>query len=243
MTAQICVPLVCRDIATLVRQIEHVEKKTEAIEIWVDYLQGVEPKDLVGLCKRYPGRLVFVFRRKNQEEMRLSYEKRQRLIAGISEFPELIDLDIQLQTDELEWFSENRGALQLLTSYHNFERTPRWEELLKIFLDMSPMRPAIKKLSTYCLSMGDALRLLEFLLHVKQEGDRAIVLGMGEHGVITRVFGALWGNEFTFASVAAGAETAPGQLSVDDLRSVLSVLEKSNSPLGRNAPFRGREAK
>jgi 3-dehydroquinate dehydratase len=62
------------------------------------------------------------------------------------------------------------------------------------------------------------------LLSLKSEQKKYIILGMGEHGTITRVYGALWGNEMTFAPEKEGEETAPGQLTRHEMETILTIL-------------------
>jgi 3-dehydroquinate dehydratase type I len=82
----------------------------------------------------------------------------------------------------------------------------------------------IMKISTYCSIQRDALRLLSLLIDLREGGHRIIVLGMGKHGVITRVFGTMWGNEMTFAPVDVSTRSAPGQITVDKLDSIIQAL-------------------
>jgi 3-dehydroquinate dehydratase-1 len=49
-----------------------------------------------------------------------------------------------------------------------------------------------------------------------------IAISMGHEGVITRIAGGLFGSDITFAS--GTATTAPGQLSIMDLRKAWSVM-------------------
>ena len=46
---------------------------------------------------------------------------------------------------------------------------------------------------------------------------------MGEQGIISRVLGVRAGSVFTFASAGAGQETAPGQITAQELRSVYRI--------------------
>src|SRR5437016_3309906 len=48
-------------------------------------------------------------------------------------------------------------------------------------------------------------------------------LCMGEQGLISRVLGVRAGSVFTFASASAGEETAPGQVTAQELRSVYRI--------------------
>ncbi|RMG43483.1 MAG: type I 3-dehydroquinate dehydratase [Candidatus Dadabacteria bacterium] len=48
---------------------------------------------------------------------------------------------------------------------------------------------------------------------------------MGEHGKITRVFGTLWGNFLIYAPVNQAFATAKGQLNMDQLKTIFSILK------------------
>jgi 3-dehydroquinate dehydratase len=47
---------------------------------------------------------------------------------------------------------------------------------------------------------------------------------MGKNGVITRVFGSVWGNEMAFTPIEAANRSAAGQLTVDKLDSIMQAL-------------------
>jgi 3-dehydroquinate dehydratase-1 len=47
-------------------------------------------------------------------------------------------------------------------------------------------------------------------------------ISMGEIGVVTRIAGGLFGSDITFA--LGRSATAPGQVSIGDLRQAMSVL-------------------
>ncbi len=112
-----------------------------------------------------------------------------------------------------------------IVSYHDYEQTPSAVQLQAIIDTMDEYQPAIYKLATLCNSQEDSLRLLRQLLELKAKGFRAIVLGMGEFGAITRVFGALWDNEMTFAPNKKAEQSAPGQLTRSQLQAILTELK------------------
>jgi len=60
---------------------------------------------------------------------------------------------------------------------------------------------------------------------LETHGDRHSLVGlcMGEQGLISRVLGVRASSVFTFASVSAGEETAPGQITAQDLRSTYRI--------------------
>ena len=55
-----------------------------------------------------------------------------------------------------------------------------------------------------------------------------IALGMGKKGKITRLAAPLLGAPFTYASPAAGSETGPGQLEMDTLIKIYSLLSEQS---------------
>jgi 3-dehydroquinate dehydratase type I len=76
-----------------------------------------------------------------------------------------------------------------------------------------------------CQTEQDALRLLQLLLELKAKNQRCIILGMGEHGITTRIFGTLWGNELIFAPETLAEQSAPGQLTRQQLDNITAILK------------------
>ena len=64
--------------------------------------------------------------------------------------------------------------------------------------------------------------MMKFL---EKHGDKHSLVGMcmGEQGIISRVLGVRASSVFTFASVSRGEETAPGQITSQDLRSTYRI--------------------
>ena len=78
------------------------------------------------------------------------------------------------------------------------------------------------KVVSTATTLTDNVTMIKFLA---QEGDRDSVVGMcmGEQGIISRVLGVRAGSVFTFASAVAGEETAPGQVTAQELRNVYRI--------------------
>jgi 3-dehydroquinate dehydratase type I len=101
------------------------------------------------------------------------------------------------------------------------------EELEMRVAQMMPYQPAIYKFATYCHSPHDALRLLQFGLALQDRGFSCVVLGMGEYGSITRIFGSQWFNRMIFAPPTLAGASAPGQLSRPQLENIFQNLRKT----------------
>ena len=78
------------------------------------------------------------------------------------------------------------------------------------------------KVVTTARSFGDNITLLK-LLHAFPGLDM-VAFAMGETGRMSRVLSALAGACFTFASAATGCESAPGQVTVAELRELYGAL-------------------
>ena len=130
--------------------------------------------------------------------------------------------------------------LGVVASHHDYEKTPNAEHIRSILDSQdSDICKAAFKVNGFrdLVSISDAAR--------KYPRDH-VVLGMGPLGTVTRIRQKIIGNEFTFGYV--GEPTAPGQLSVSEMRRlgddcmiigiVGNPLSKSRSPVMQNAALK-----
>lgn len=197
-------------------------------EIWLDYIDDLKDEFVQQLIREYEGKLILLFRRQKLEEIHMDIEKQRGIINAIVNKNIYLDLDITMQQAELDYIKENNLNIKLITSYHNYEETPSSEELENRLQEMHYYKPEVYKIATYCQTEQDAITLLQLLLKLKQEEKKYIVLGMGEQGSVTRVFGTIWGNEMTFAPKEKTENSAPGQLTKMQLETIFKTLETSN---------------
>jgi len=131
-------------------------------------------------------------------------------------------VDVELQTAakcKPEQLQKLRGRAGLILSFHDFRATKKLDETLQKMLAY----PAdFYKVVSTATNLADNVTMIKFLA---REGDRHSMVGMcmGEQGVISRVLGVRAGSVFTFASAGAGQETAPGQITAQELRSVYRI--------------------
>ena len=109
---------------------------------------------------------------------------------------------------------------RIIESYHNFKRTPDFEELKDM---VESRRGEIFKIATMGKDRKDVLTVTKLLC----EYDNVVAFLMGESFSFTRVLAVALGAPFIYCS--AEKAVAPGQLSVDEARVVLSVLNKGKS--------------
>lgn len=131
-------------------------------------------------------------------------------------------VDVELQTAQKckpGQLQKLRGRAALILSFHDFRGTKKLDETLK---KMREFPADFYKVVGTATTLSDNVSMIQFL---GRESDNHSIIGvcMGEQGIISRVLGVRAGSVFTFGSVGAGEETAPGQVSAQELRSVYRI--------------------
>jgi 3-dehydroquinate dehydratase type I len=219
-----CLPIIKPTRAEVEEVLKKNINKFRYAEIWLDYIEDIDPGFASSLVGQYPNRLVMVFRRRNLGAMKLNADTRFKIINTLSRKQVLVDMDITMQADDISRLQAARIPVKSILSYHNFSQTPSDTVLRSIVARMKGWNAHIIKVATHCTTQRDALRLLSLLIDLRESGHKSIVLGMGKHGVITRVFGSIWGNEMAFAPIEAASRSAAGQITVDKLDSIMQAL-------------------
>lgn len=222
MRTKYCLPIIKNSKKQVLKSLN--TKGFDYYEVWVDYIKDLDEKFILDLAKNFKGRIIFVFRRQHLEPIRLTLEMRKKLISLLSKFPIFLDLDFLTQHEELEFLRKNATKLKLILSYHNYKETPKLDYFANLTAKMRRYNPAIYKFATFCQTEQESLILLNLLLKLKEQKLKYIVLGMGKNGLIVRIFGAVWGNEFNFAPVNLKEKSAEGQLTKKKLELILKYM-------------------
>ena len=137
----------------------------------------------------------------------------------------------------LEFFEEEHPArkirklhkqgLKVIASHHDFYETPDREVMKMLLEQMCAGGADIVKLAVMPQNKRDVLTLLSATEEmVTDYADRPIItMSMAGTGVISRLCGEVFGSSMTFG--AAKKASAPGQMGVEDLSTVLGLLHKS----------------
>lgn len=225
MQSKYCLPIIVPGLDETAQKIETNEPNYGYFEIWLDYVDNLEIAGLKNLLDKYPGRIILVFRRQNLEPIKMPAEKRRGVLQAVASSDCLVDFDITSQTEDLNYVTESGLQLKKIVSFHDYKQTPGDIELAEKIKQIETFEPHIIKLSTYCNSKEDALRLLELERQLAKENKPHIVLGMGENGQITRVFATLWGNALAFVPENTGEESAKGQITREKFEKIMKELE------------------
>ncbi|PKP01142.1 MAG: hypothetical protein CVU11_16110 [Bacteroidetes bacterium HGW-Bacteroidetes-6] len=108
---------------------------------------------------------------------------------------------------------------KLMLSYHNFESTPSFEELMRICSEMSLAGADALKIA--CLANTESDNDVVMKLYDHFENITAFC--MGEHGRNSRIRSLMNGLNLTYASSDIGPATAPGQYSFSEMCALAEI--------------------
>jgi 3-dehydroquinate dehydratase type I len=134
-------------------------------------------------------------------------------------------VDIDLEATNPKQFASQvreRGA-KLIASFHNFNTTTATSELNYILDQEIALGADVCKIVTTANRVEDNLTLLNFMITASKK-TKVVCFGMGKAGRVSRLLSPIFGGFFTFASLGRGAETAPGQMSIEEMRAAYKLL-------------------
>jgi 3-dehydroquinate dehydratase/shikimate dehydrogenase len=240
----LCVAIFVQDVAQAKRDIARaIEAGADIVELRLDHRPPVV--DVDRLINSFEVSFILTCRSPNEggesdatDEQRLAY---------LREFPSMPRCYIDVELETLRNGETNHWD-QLITSAHDFTgRPPRLYNSLE---EMNRGPGRVNKIVWMARSIRDNLEAFE-IIQTRQKPT--IALCMGEAGLISRVLAKKFGGFLTFAGLTTQTVTAPGQISIADMKRlyrwdaigektkvygvVASPVAHSMSPAIHNAAF------
>jgi 3-dehydroquinate dehydratase/shikimate dehydrogenase len=133
---------------------------------------------------------------------------------------QLLDLELQSASKcRPEQVQRLRTRAALIVSYHDFHATKKLDETLE---KMSAIPADFYKVVGTATTLYDNVMMMKFLeRHIDQHS--LVGICMGEQGIISRVLGVRAGSVFTFGSISPDEQTAPGQVTSQELRNTYRI--------------------
>ncbi|MDD5700581.1 MAG: type I 3-dehydroquinate dehydratase [Dehalococcoidales bacterium] len=133
---------------------------------------------------------------------------------------------------DLEYRTENladivpliKSRAECMLSYHDMVETPSNITLAQIVEGQIKSGADICKVVTTANDFEDNLKMLKLISHFPEK--KIVAFAMGEMGAISRILSPLAGGYFTYASMAAGQESAPGQVPAAELNELYDYIRK-----------------
>lgn len=149
--------------------------------------------------------------------------------AAQTGYVDLVDVEIFTGDDIVKKIIDGAHAagVKVIASNHDFFKTPAKADIIYRLRKMQDMNADIPKIAVMPQNKKDVLTLLAATEEMTTNyADRPIItMSMAGTGVISRLCGEVFGSSMTFG--AAKKASAPGQMGVNDLNTVLGLLHNA----------------
>lgn len=236
---KICVPMVGQTVVQLVEEANFLkELDLDVVEWRADFFEDVTnigkvKEALQGIRTILTDKpIIFTFRSaKEGGEKEVSKEFYVELNKAIVETKQVEVIDVELFNEEkvikeLVEIAHTNGVAVIISN-HDFKKTPSKEEIIARLRKADELGGDIPKIAVMPTCAADVITLLDATRTVNEEYAKGpiITMSMAGKGVISRLSGEIFGSALTFG--AAKKASAPGQISVVDLRKTIQLLHNN----------------
>ena len=236
---KICVPIVGQTKEDILLEAGTFERiPVDVVEWRVDWFEEVNnyesvenaAKQLRDILGETP--ILFTFRTAKEGGERAiepdEYVELNEKIAK-SGYVDLVDVEAFIGDTYVEKVvkTSHECGVKVIASNHDFRKTPPKAELISRMRKMQELGADISKIAVMPQSTEDVLTLLSATEEMRRcYADRPVItMSMAGTGVISRLCGEVFGSSMTFG--AAKKASAPGQMGVNDLNTVLGLLHNA----------------
>ena len=223
---KICVPIVGVTKEEIINEAKTFENiPVDVVEWRVDWFEHVfefdKVEEVLKELREALGEtpLLFTFRTSKEIDAEAYAELNKK--AAATGYVDLVDVEAFTGDEIVKEIIEevHKVNVKVVASNHDFDKTPAKEEIVSRLRNMQELGADIPK--------KDVLVLLAATEEMSSEyADRPIItMSMAGTGVISRLCGEVFGSALTFG--AAKKASAPGQMEVNNLETVLQLLHKS----------------
>lgn len=236
---KICVPIVGVTREEILAAAENIKStKADVVEWRVDWYEDIfdftKTEATMQALREVLGEMpiLFTFRTsKEGGEKAIETEAYVELNQNAAKtgLIDLVDVEAFTGDEAVKAVVETAHAngVKVIASNHDFHKTPAKEEIVSRLRKMQELGADIPKIAVMPQNKKDVLTLLAATEEMVSEyADRPIItMSMSGTGVISRLCGEVFGSALTFGAV--GKVSAPGQMGIEDLTTVLGLLHKS----------------
>jgi len=222
---KVCVAVTGEDPVELIEKAESLIRDNPFLEFRLDYLPrpGLALPKIRSFFEVYPHAVVIATCRRasNGGKFKGTVAAQLEVLSKAAAAGcQLVDVELQTVSKiKPQQLQKLRSQAAVVLSFHDFHATKKLDETLA---KMEQYPADFYKVVSTATTLYDSVLMMKFL---EKQSDRHSLVGlcMGEQGIISRVLGVRAGSAFTFAAVSPGEQTAPGQVTAQDLRSVYRI--------------------
>jgi len=235
----VCTPLVGRTLDAIRAELAVVlPKKPDVFEWRVDFFEQIGDVAAViaaaATIKNEAGNTPVLFTRRSTieggEKIALNEAQVIAMYTAVCESKTIDLIDYEMANDAAHIArvrdAAHANGIKLVLSFHNFSFTPMLETLVAKFLDAEQLGADVAKVAVMPLDLDDVLTLLTATRRASKTLHIPLIsMAMGPLGAVTRLMGGVFGSSLSFA--VGASSSAPGQVPVEDLHTVLTILQKA----------------
>lgn len=236
---KICVPIVGKKTTDILEEAKKITTlPVDVVEWRVDWFDDVfttkkvleTAKALRDVLKDIPVLLTFRTSKEGGEKaIEPEAYAELNIKAAQTGYVDLIDVEIFTGDEIVKKIIDGAHAagVKVIASNHDFFKTPAKADIIYRLRKMQDMNADIPKIAVMPQNKKDVLTLLAATEEMATDyADRPIItMSMAGTGVISRLCGEVFGSSMTFG--AAKKASAPGQMGVNDLNTVLGLLHNA----------------
>jgi len=220
LNPKVIIPLKPKTVAELGRMLLDAEESADMIEVWLDGMKDLDESKIRKIIKAV--KVPLILNLKNKKEggtSRLGDKKRIALLKSAAEAGvDFVDADLSLPIALLRDLKKGCAKTKLILSFHDFEKTPKVEKMQKLSEKAFKAGADVVKFATLTNTWEDCTPIFQISWELASKKKDFLTMGMGECGEPTRVITPLIGGLGMFAPLHKKDATAPGQLTVAELR-------------------------
>jgi len=226
MTLNICVSIKPKTIQEALNLIEKAETtKADFIEVRLDEINEKTKLGDLSASTKIPLIATNKPLSENGSYTGTAAQLLQTLINAANNGFQYVDLDLTTIELENQIAGLKKLGVKSIVSFHKLDGAFNNKEMSDILNKEIYSGADVCKIVGTAKQVQDNLTVLDFVS--KNAGKtRLVCFCMGEYGRISRLLSPVFGAFFTFAALEQGNETAPGQISINDMRTAYSLLRQ-----------------
>lgn len=236
---KICVPVVGTTEKNIIEEAEALKTiPVDVVEWRADWFEDVcdyeKVEGVLVQLREALGNLPLLFtfrtlREGGERNLRVEDYAELNRQAARSGYVDLIDVEAFTGNEVMQGLiaDAHTCGVKVVASNHDFDKTPEKAEIIRRLCRMQELGADISKIAVMPRDKKDVLTLLSATEEmVREYADRPVItMSMAGTGMISRVCGEVFGSSITFG--AASKASAPGQIDVNELETVLGIIHKS----------------
>jgi|SRR5699024_322209 len=221
---------------TFLHELVKYQTSIDIIELRVDHWATPEINDIANVIdKLYElnlnKKLLVTYRTQSQGgKGDLTFDSYIRLLESIIEIDHIDMIDVEFEINQQSQYILNlidqahKNNIEVILSYHDFQKTPALTQLKHLYFKMHQMNPDYLKVAVMPLSKEDVLNLLYALsATVDTVPQQVIGIAMSKLGTISRTAQGLFGGAVSYGCL--DNPKAPGQIQVETLSAQLKLYQ------------------